>query len=76
MNSHQRRIARRSDPRSLGCGAQFFSGTTPYPDLSCYDTRLIDDDADGFDPSVWRRPCPNCRPDEHAAYIEEMKEQP
>lgn len=74
MNAHQRRILARKSPKMQGCGAQFYSGTTPYPDLSCWDGRLSDDDSDGYDPTTWRRPCPHCLPEEHAEYLAELAE--
>lgn len=74
MNARQRRIARRRAPAYTGCHALGYSGTTPYPDLMCTDGRMTDQDADGFDPTTWRKPCKECLPVEYAEWMREERE--
>ena len=79
MNAHQRRVAKRATGWrfiGIGCGTQFYSGACGYPDLSCWDSYLGDDDSDGYDPSTARIPCPHCRPTEYKAWVSDDGEQP
>jgi len=72
MNARQRRVVRRAAvPEFTGCGAQAYSGATPYPDLMCVDGRMADMDADGWNPTTWRVPCAHCMP---TAYVEHLQE--
>lgn len=72
MNSHQRRIARRRNPEPSSCGRLGYSGTTTYPDLMCVDGMMIDQDGDGYDPTAWHPPCPDCQPVKFKAWREEV----
>lgn len=73
MNAKQRRTLRRNSP-DTGCHRQGYSGTTPYPDLMCTDGYMSDMDADGYDPSVSRLPCHECKPVEYAEWMRDERE--
>jgi DNA repair exonuclease SbcCD ATPase subunit len=47
-----------------GCGRQFYHGTNQYPDHTCYNGYLQDDDADYHSEDA--TPCPFCNPKELA----------
>lgn len=74
MNAYQRRKHRRALPSFTGCGRQGYSGTTSYPDLMCTDGHMTDMDGDGYDPSVARLPCADCKPAERAEWDREQRE--